>query len=326
VGDRAGGDVPPEQDSAHEDVVRIADAVREVVDAETTVISRVVDDEWLEVVAVAGTSSGPAQAGHRWPRSDLQRYLARAEHVGRLHVTTRREAAPASAHDASVLLAPLTSRRGELVGVLGAVGSVEAHTLAPEARDLVELYADQARLALDMLHEHHVHVEHLRLAEAAQTILYAAVAQPDVPELLDSLAEALSDMMRAGAVWVCAELGAGMHAEAASYPVEVAGRLDADLCALLDPLVEECWSGDTTLGDVDSPLLGRVAGVVGQERPLLAALGSGTGARGALLVLRGVDDEPWADHERTALASLGRRLGRVVEQLETRRRDQHLVD
>ena len=43
-------------------------------------------------------------------------------------------------------------------------------------------------------------------------------------------------------------------------------------------------------------------------------------------MLRGDHDEPWTEHERAALAGLGRRLGSVVEQLETRRRDRHLVD
>ncbi len=317
MGDRAGGDVPPVQDTTHlDDVARIATAVREVVDADAAVISRVVDDEWLEVVAVAGASDR-ASTGHRWPRSDLVRYLDDSRRVGRLHVATR-------THD-SWVLAPLTTQGGDLVGVLSTVGPVAAD-LAPGARDLVELYADQARLALDLLHEHHALVEHLRLSDAAQSILYDAVERRDVSDLLAALTAPVAAMMHGGVVWACVEVASGAHAEAASYPGELAARLDADLCTLLDPLVDTCWSDDTTLTDDDAPLLGRIAGVAQQERPLLAAIGSGSGARGALLVLRGEEDDPWVGHERDALANLGRRLGTVVEQLETRRRDQHLVD
>ena len=36
-------------------------------------VSRVVDDEWLEVVAVAGEPSGPDLTGQRWRRADLDR-------------------------------------------------------------------------------------------------------------------------------------------------------------------------------------------------------------------------------------------------------------
>ncbi len=320
MGDLAGGDAPPVQGGVRDpddrdDVARIADAVRDAVDARTALISRVVDDEWLEVVAVSGHAAGADRAGHRWLRAELARDLDGAERHGRLHVASR--------PDAAVLHAPLHTQRGELVGVLSTVGPVAADDLG---RELVELYADQARLALDLLHEHHVLVEHLRLSAAAQSILYAALERPDVPELLESVAAPLAAMMRAGAAWTCTEVASGVYAEAASYPDDVGGRLGVDLCTLVEPMVDTCWSGDTTLSEEDSPLLGRIAGLAHQQRALLAAIGSGTTVRGALLVLRGEHEEPWAEYERDALAGLGRRLGSVVEQLENRRRDRHLVD
>ena len=132
-------------------------------------------------------------------------------------------------------------------------------------------------------------------------------------------------MMRAGAVWACAEIASGAHAEAASYPAEVAGRLGADICTLVEPMVATCWTDDTTLTDEDSPLLGRIAGLARQRAG--AARGDRQRLDGArrVLVLRSADDEPWTEREREALAGLGRRLGSVVEQLEARRRDRHLV-
>jgi signal transduction histidine kinase len=337
VGDRPGGGATPDDDARepdhHQDVARIADAVRDVVDARVALISRVADDRWLEVVAAAGTTTGPAPTGRRWQRSDLERCLVQAERVGRLHLTTRGALSSLdvpdgadTADDEAVLLVPLHTHGGELVGVLSAVGSVTLHELAPGASDLVDLYADQARLALDVLHEHDVLIEHLRLTDAAESVLHVAVEQLDVPDLVESVAAPLAAMMRAAAVWTCVEVASGVHAEAASYPSEVAGRLDADICTLVEPMVETCWTGDTTLTDDSSPLLGRIAGLAQQQRALLGAIGSGTSVRGALLVLRGEREEPWTDRERDALAGLGRRLGSVVEQLESRRRDRHLVD
>jgi signal transduction histidine kinase len=338
VGDRSGGDPTSVQDDAHDpdrhqDVARVAAAVRDVVDARVAVISRVVDDRWLEVVAVAGATAGPAPTGRRWPRADLERCLDESERLGRLHVTTRRALSYVdllgdlgAADREAVIVAPLHTHGGRLVGVLSALGPVRIDELASGASDLVELYADQARLALDLLHEHHVLVEHLRLSHAAQSMLYDAVAQPDISHLLASIGPRLAEMMRAGAVWSCAEVASGAHAEAASYPADVAGRLGADICALVEPMVATCWTDDTTLTDADTPLLGRIAGLAHQQQALLAAIGTSTSVRGALLVLRSDHDEPWAEYERTALAGLGRRLGSVFEQLETRRRDRHLVD
>ena len=323
MGDLAGDDTSPHEDGAGEavhqhDVARIADAVRGVVDARAALISRVVDDDWLEVVAVSGATHGTHPTGTRWPRADLARYLGGAERRGRIHVTKR-----PGADDSTILLAPLHTDGGDLVGVLGTVGDVDG--LVPGAFDLVELYADQARLALDLQHERHLLVEHLRLSDSAQSVLSLAAEQPDVPSLLAAVARPVAALMRAGAAWTCAELASGIHAEAASYPDEIAGRLGADICTLVEPMVSTCWSSDTTLSDEDSPLLGRIAGLVGRQRALLAAIGSGTSVRGALLVLRRAEDEAWTQHERDALAGLGRRLGSILEQLETRRRDRHLL-
>jgi signal transduction histidine kinase len=338
VGDLAGGDAPSHEDGAREavpqhDVARIADAVRESVDARAALISRVVDDDWLEIVAVSGETSGSAPTGSRWPRADLARYLDDAERRGRIHVTKRRavsyvevpDGAPFAEGDPTILVAPLHTNGGDLVGVLTTVGYVDVDQLPPGACDLVELYADQARLALDLLREHHLYVEHLRLSDTAESLMYLALEQPDVTSLLDAVSAPVAAMMGASAVWTCAEIASGAHAEAASYPDEVAGRLGADICTLVEPMVATCWTDDTTLTDEDSPLLGRIAGLAHQQRALLAAIGSGSTARGALLVLRSADHQPWTEREREALAGLGRRLGSVVEQLEARRRDRHLV-
>jgi len=338
VGDLAEGDAPSLEDGAREavpqhDLARIAEAVREAVDAGAALISRVVDADRLEVVAVSGAAVVPDPSGSRWARADLVRYLEDAERRGRIHVTKRRavsyvevsDGTPFAEGDRTILIAPLHSNGGELVGVLATVGEVDVDQLSAGACDLVELYADQARLALEVLHEHHLLLEHLRLSDTAQSLLYLALEQPDIPSLLAAVTAPVADMMRAAGVWACAEIASGAHAEAAAYPEEVAARLGADICDLVEPMVATCWADDTTMTEQDSPVLGRIAGLADQQRAMLAAIGSGPSARGALLVLRGADDEAWTLREREALAGLGRRLGSVVEQLEARRRDRHLV-
>jgi signal transduction histidine kinase len=318
-------------------VARIAEYVREVVDARAAMISRVLDDEWLEVMTVVGQPSSGLVDGLRWRRADLAGLLANAEELGRLHATERRTlsyvevptnepgASLYAADHLGLLVAPLHAPDGELLGVLTTEGPVDiAHP--PEGTcELVELYAEQARLALTGLRRQDVLTERLRMSYAAQSVLQGASSAEDVPSLLESVAGSLGEMMRARGAWTCAELEPGVHAEAASYPPEVAERLGADVCTLLQPMIGTCLTDETTLTDESAPLLGRLAAVTGHEQALLAAIGDGTGTRGALLVLRRAEDEPWSESDREAAFTLGRRLGVVADQVQGRRRDQEIV-
>ena len=318
-------------------MARIAEYVREVVDARAAMISRVLDDEWLEVMTVVGQPSSGLVDGLRWRRADLAGLLANAEELGRLHATERRTLSyvevPTDVPETSLyvgdhlglLVAPLHAPDGELLGVLTTEGPVDIAHPPPGTCELVELYAEQARLALTGLRRQDVLTERLRLSYAGQAVLQGAAAAGDVPSLLESVAGSLGEMMRARGAWTCAELEPGVHAEGASYPPEVAERLGADVCTLLQPMIGTCLTDETTLTDESAPLLGRLAAVTGHEQALLAAIGDGTGTRGALLVLRRVEDEPWSEGDREALFALGRRLGTVADQVKGRRRDQEIV-
>jgi signal transduction histidine kinase len=319
-------------------VARVADSVRDVVDARAAIVSRVVDDEWLEVMTVSGEPSFGALVGLRWRRSDLDSVLASAESLGRLHVTKHGRISYAEVPDSvpeteryiaghlGLLIAPLHAPDSELLGVLTTEGPVEIIHPAPGTCELVELYAEQARLALSALRDQGVLTERLRMSDAAQGILHDAASAEDVAGLLDSVSRGLGEMMRARGVWVCTELEPGVPADAASYPADVAERLGPDVCTLLQPMVTECLTHETTLTEAAAPLLGRLAALTGRERALLAAIGDGTRSRGALLVLRRSDDDAWSVDEREALFALGRRLGIMADQVQVRQRDQETVE
>lgn len=325
-----GGTRPAEQLA---DVARIAEAVRDVVSARATMVSRVVDADWLEVLVVAGTPSRDDLVGHRWRRVEFEALLQDAEQRGRLHLTARHSVTYVEVpQDAwhlpgllGLLLAPLRNSRGDLVGVLTTEGPVDTVHPAPGVCDHVELYVDQARLAIEALYEHGVLAERLRLTDAGQSVLDDAVRADDLPAMLDAVTVGLAGMMRAAA-WACAEVSPGVHAEAASYPAAVAERLGPEVCTLLEPLVEECRREGRVLTHETSPLLGRLARVTGHEQALLVALGDDEEARGALLLLRGHDDPPWSAAEHEAARAVARRVGTVVTRLEGRRRDRLVVD
>ena len=112
-----------------------------------------------------------------------------SERLGRLHVTTRRALSYVEVPDGrvgasdreAVLMAPLHSHGGRLVGVLchGRPGRTSTSSRRAPATSS-SCTPTRRDFALDLLHERHVLVEHLRLSDAAQSMLYDAVAQPDV--------------------------------------------------------------------------------------------------------------------------------------------------
>jgi signal transduction histidine kinase len=346
VGDTAAGEARSPDSAArpaHEqlegDVARIADSVRDVVAARAAIVSRVVDDEWLEVMTVSGEPSFGAVRGVRWRRSDLDSVLSSAEQLGRLRATKHHQVSYAEVPDTTpeteryiashlgLLLAPLYTSDAELLGVLATEGPVETVHPSPGTCELVELYAEQARLALSAHRDQGVLTERLRMSDAAHGILHAAAAAEDVTSLLQAVASRLGDMLRAPAVWACTELEPGVPAEAAAYPTRIGERLQAHVvCTLLEPMMTTCLRDESTLSDGQAPVLERLAGVADLQQALLAPIGDGTGSRGALLVLRKDDDAGWTQDERDALFALGRRLGTIAEQVQVRLRDQETVE
>jgi signal transduction histidine kinase len=243
VGDTAAGDARPPDGGAQPagrplegDLARVAASVREVVGARAAIISRVVDDEWLEVLIVSGEPSFGALTGLRWRRSDLDGLLAGAERLGRLHATKRERVTYAEVPDSvpeteryvtshlGLLIAPLSTSDDRLLGVLATEGPVELAHPAPGTCDLVELYAGQARLALSALRAQET-VEELQRLDEYRRDLVASITH-DLKTPLTAIAlntELLESDKRL--------------AEAGSYPVAAIRRSADRLTDLVDDLL-----------------------------------------------------------------------------------------
>jgi signal transduction histidine kinase len=320
-----------------DDIRRIAGSVREVVGARAGIVSRAVDDEWLEVMVVEGEPSEGIAEGLRWRISDLQSILAGAEALGRLHLTKRRAVSYAEVPESTpeteryikahlgLLTAPLLGAGDELLGVLTTEGPVDVDHPAPGVCELVELYAEQARLALGALRDRVRLAERLRLSHAAHAVLHEATLADDLPGLLAAVAGRLGDMTRAAAVWAGAEVEPGVYTEAATHPRHFADKLGEDVGTLLEPMVSRALYDERALTHDTEALLGRLARAAGLDKALLAPIGDGSGMHGALLLLRYPDDASWTPDERDSVFSLGRRLGALADQVRERRRDQETL-
>lgn len=220
--------------------MRIAESVQKVVGALATIVSRVVDDDWLEVMIVTGDPSRGIVEGLRWARSDLESLLAGGESLGRLHATRHRsmpyvevpgdvpETERYIDHHLGLLLAPLHAPDGELVGVLATEGPVD--TIHPPAGtcELVEMYADQVRLALSALRHQDALTE--RLGELLRLDAYRR-------DLVASITHDLKTPLTAIALNTELLESDGRLAEAGSHPVAAIRRSADRLADLVDDLL-----------------------------------------------------------------------------------------
>jgi signal transduction histidine kinase len=214
--------------------------VQKVVGALATIVSRVVDDDWLEVMTVTGDPSSGIVEGLRWARSDLERLLSGGESLGRLHATKHRsmpyvevpgdvpETERYVAHHLGLLLAPLHAPDGELVGVLATEGPVDTTHPPAGTCELVELYADQVRLALSALRHQDALTE--RVGELLRLDAYRR-------DLVASITHDLKTPLTAIALNTELLESDGRLAEAGSRPVAAIRRSADRLADLVDDLL-----------------------------------------------------------------------------------------
>ncbi len=216
---------------------------------------------------------------------------------------------PGSAASHDVLLAPLSTQSGELLGVLTTVGKIDVADLeAGRLRARRAVRRPGAAGALPGPRE-----PHPRRA-AADVRRRAVGAQPGGPA---ARPRRPAPGRRPG----CGRPAPG------SRGVGLRGDLGAARRGRVVPLRRRRPARARRLGaggapgrrvlaaatrrssQDDRPLLGRLADLARHEQALLAGIGNGTTVRGALLVLRSQHDRPWSDEERDALRGLGRRFG-----------------
>ena len=217
-------------------MVRIAESVRAATGALARLISRASDEYWLEVVTVVGEPSAGIVEGLRWRRSDLDALLASAEQLGRLHVTKHRtvsyvevptnvpETERYLAHHLGLLLAPLHAPDGALLGVLTTEGPIDLAHRAVGMCELVELYADQARLALTALRHQDVLTDLRRLDEYRRDLVASITHDLKTPLTAIALNTELLE-------------SDGRLAEAGSHPVAAIRRSAERLANLGDDLL-----------------------------------------------------------------------------------------
>ncbi len=269
---------------------------------------------------------------------------------------------PDAWHPLDALYAPLLGPTGQLVGVLSVDLPVTRRRPGPLNRQVLEMYAVQAGLAIHHAQERQRLQERIRLAEATRTIVETASRELELGRVLDASFQPLVDGFRCdrllirvfdavqedlAAAGVTQDLGgAGL-----TYPADLVDRLvprfaDApggpysgtQFLDLGERVARACWPdsrtcvvaelGDSTAGLLDAAEVVAVRGLLGAldvDSLVVVPLGSGPVCLGYLTLVRVGSGALWSEAEDAAALEAGREIGRAVDRARLYQRERELV-
>ena len=312
-----------------------------------------VDGEEIVVTHVQGPP-GMAELilGDRDPADDMLRAMDQAEHWGILRFIAHdrvpqwlRESViwfpdieasddPGLWHPEDMLLAPLYSATGELLGTMWFDLPPGGRLPDQELRELLEMYVVQAGLALSNSRQRERLADQVRLGETVKGVATAGSLVG-----LDSTLEESAAMMNAGfsarQTWIrCFPDGDGTPSEYVGgfpLPNELGG-----MASLRRDLARSAWpSGQPVqlsasqqecpgLAESREELQARMR--THDITHLVAApIGVGEELLGLLVMVRGADTGAFDEHELVAVGDIGRELGRIVLHARLYERESRLV-
>lgn len=243
---------------------------------------------------------------------------------------------PDAWHPLDALYAPLYSANGDLIGNM-AVDLPPGNTIPnQQQRELLEMFAVQAGLALENAQRREQLSRQVRLGEALKKLALLA-GQDELEPALQEAAEALFEALPLAQVSI--RCFADHTEDPESYSAGRPDRARADeemvfelrqdlvrLSALGNPEPYPFSVRENSFGALASePLLRRQLERHGWSHGVLTPIGVDREVLGYLAVLR-CDDQPGFDHDETgALHEAGRELGRLVRDVRLRRTERRLL-
>ncbi|MFC5176320.1 ATP-binding protein [Nocardioides taihuensis] len=300
---------------------------------------------YLECLAVAGEPSAvEAMMGRRTPADEILSEMEIADEWGRLRFLPHDRLppdvtsgwipdiepldVPDAWHPLDTLYAPLHDPSGRLLGVLGV--DLPEDGLRPGAlrRQVLEMYAVQAGLALHHAQERERLSEKLRLGNAARTIVATAARELDLALILGQSVAPLVEGFECERLWVRAietTRTGETRGRGTGHPADMAGLATPELLAVAESLARRCWADNRTvvvggLGDTSGGLLadeerGLLVGLLdglGGGSLLGVPLGAGPECLGYLVLIRADTARSWGGEESEAALVIGHEIGRAV--------------
>ena len=355
-----------------EDVLQTAaQGVVDVLGFEVAVIDCVDDHGYVEALAVAGDEDAcRTMKSRRIPLTEILSEFDIADEWGRLrfvpHDRLEPDAtaswvpdlvpldAPDAWHPLDALYAPLHGPNGDLLGVISVDVPIDRRRPSALGRQVLEMYAVQAGLAIHHAQERARLNERVRLAAAVRAVVETATHELDLAAVMAGSFRPLAAGFRCERVVLQVwpdpgedRLDASVTALTAVHPPPEEGELtpwpehedeallmlgitdwvavrcwDKGRTAVLDPLEEP---GEDLVSTEDLDAMRRFMDVAGVKSAMLVPLGSGPQCLGHVLLLREEHDTAWTEAEGDAALEVGREMGRAVHRAHLYARERELV-
>ena len=329
----------------------IVDGVVEMTGFEVTTINVLQPDGDFRLVAVAGGDEDlEALKGARYPAHVVLSRIGQGEQWGLLRFVSHEIADPQlrgswvptfepidhpdAWHPNDELAVPLHAPTGELLGIMYFDQPHDRLRPGPETRELLEMYAVQAGIALNHAQQRERLREQMWLAGMVHSVIETTAGRFDLDQCLDSALSTLRIELGAVAAWLDIFPGDEPRVDGRCPSRSPVHKVMAALGAHGPSLARDCLRRDEALvldrvglsaghrlfsSAQATTLLGAME-TEGVQSIVLTPLPSDEDVAGQLVLMRS-SPHPWTAAERVAVRDMGRELGWTIARDRGRRRE-----
>ena len=335
------------QESLQDLLDLIVEGAADVVGFRVAAISLLQPDDDLEVVAVAGDPGAREELiGRRTHRALVEAEFEIAERWGTLRFvpadrlpSTAQPGWVADSWDTSgagdpdswdpqdTLLAPFYDVRGTWLGMISVDLPLSGKRPDEVQQGLLEVFANQAGIAINGARQRLALAEQIRLAAAVHSVARISQQVLDPARAVEAVVEPVMEGLKGSAIWVRAL--ADENDPAVDGVVAHSGqgepRAPAEVVNLVRRVAQQCWRQRTAglvragsthpeglLTDQEVGTMLTFTAPFAGGSLMLAPIGSGTQCLGHLVITRSAQEPSWSDAEAAAALEMGRDIGRAI--------------
>jgi signal transduction histidine kinase len=335
------------QESLQDLLDLVVEGAADIVGFQVAAISLVRSSGDLEIVAVGGHPDATTQLmGRRTPRESVEAEFAVAEHWGSLRfipaalLPTTAPAGwvapewgeqvigdPEAWDPEDTLLAPFYDPAGEMIGMISVDLPLSAKRPTQVQQGVLEVFANQAGIAINSFRQRQTLAEQVRLAGTVQNLARISQGILEPSRVVEAIVDPIRTGMECLGLWVraFANEDAATTESLAAYSLHGLERTPRAMVDIARRMGEYCWSEQVAAviregvarpgGVLEESELQAVTDFLeptGAGSLLLAPIGAGTECLGHMVLTRAVDAPAWSEAERVAALEIGRDVGRSI--------------
>ena len=349
------------QESLQDVLDLIVEGAADVVGFRVAAISLLQPDGNLEMVAVAGDPGARRELmGRRTPRGLVEAEFEIAEQWGTLRFVPASALPPTSQPgwvaeewDVAVtgepdswdpqdtLLAPFYDVAGNWLGMISVDLPLSGKRPDEVQQGLLEVFANQAGIAINGARQRLALAEQVRLAAAVHTVARISQQLLDPASAVAAVVEPVLAGLKGSGIWV--RTFGHENDPAVDSVVAHSGRgtptAPVEVVDLVRRVAQECWRQRTAalvragschpeglLTDEEVGTLLAFPAPFDGESLMLAPIGAASECLGHLAITRSAQDPTWSDAEAAAALEMGRDIGRAIVNARLLELERRLVD